>query len=162
MPKTMVEEFTSTPEGMAAFQQERAILEVTMLIRKILKEENLTKSDLANRMGRSKAYITQLLDGRANMTVRTISDVMTALGRSLHFTQGALSVSASPTVSARAKPASTYTLVSKTAPAIPRDVIASMPMVTMPNNKPYGADFLYESPYAGRTGGSLTSGKEVA
>jgi len=79
----MVEEFTSTPEGMAEFQQERVILEVAILIRKLLKEKKLTKADLAARLGKSKAFVTQLLDGRANMTLRTISDVMCALGQSL-------------------------------------------------------------------------------
>ncbi len=83
MARTMVEEFTSTPEGMAVFQQERVILETAILIRKLLKERKLTKADLATRLGKSKAFVTQLLDGRANMTLRTISDVMCALGQSL-------------------------------------------------------------------------------
>jgi len=96
MPQTMVEEFTSSSEGMADYQQERAILEVTILIRKIIKEQKLTKSDLADRMGRTKAYVTQLLDGRANMTLRTIADVMTALRRSIHFSAGPLTLSAAP------------------------------------------------------------------
>jgi len=96
MPQTMVEEFTSSSEGMADYQQERAILEVTILIRKIIKEQKLTKSDLADRMGRTKAYVTQLLDGRANMTLRTIADVMTALRRSIQFSAGPLTLSAAP------------------------------------------------------------------
>lgn len=41
MQPTMVEELTSTPEGMAQFQQERVILDVAMLIRRLLKELRL-------------------------------------------------------------------------------------------------------------------------
>lgn len=78
---TMVEEFTSTSEGMAEFQQERVILDVTQMIRRIMKDQEITKADLAVRLHRSKAYITQLLDGRTNMTLRTISDVLCALDR---------------------------------------------------------------------------------
>ena len=70
MQRTMVEEYTSTPEGMAEFQRERVILEIAILIRKLLKEQGLTKADLATRLGRSKAFITQILNGRANMTLR--------------------------------------------------------------------------------------------
>src|SRR5947209_19650103 len=92
MQRTMVEEFTSTPEGMTLFQQERVILDVAILIRKLLKEKGLTKADLATRLGKSKAFITQLLDGRANMTLRTISDVMCALGNSLVVSPGPLDV----------------------------------------------------------------------
>jgi transcriptional regulator with XRE-family HTH domain len=87
---TMVEEFTSTPEGMAAFQQERVILDVAVLIRALLKEQNLAKAELAIRLGKSKAFITQLLNGRANMTLRTLSDVMCSLNRSLRISAGPL------------------------------------------------------------------------
>ena len=92
MNPTVVEEFTSTPEGMRSFQQERTILEITMLIRRLMKTDGVSKTDLANRLGKSKSYITQLLDGRTNMTLRTISDVMHALGKSLHLTAGPISL----------------------------------------------------------------------
>ena len=94
MQHTMVEEFTSTAEGMAQFQQERVILELAILIRRLLKEKGLTKADLAARLGKSKAFVTQLLNGHANMTLRTISDVMCALGHSLNVAAGPLEVRA--------------------------------------------------------------------
>lgn len=73
------------PGGRKLFEQERAILEVTQLICRTMQEQNVTKAELAKRLGKSKAYVTQLLDGRANMTVRTISDVLFALGRSFRM-----------------------------------------------------------------------------
>ena len=73
------------PESRKLFDQERAILEVTELICRTMQEQNVSKAELAKRLGKSKAYITQLLDGRANMTVRTISDVLFALGKSLRM-----------------------------------------------------------------------------
>ena len=96
MGRTMVEEFTSTPEGMSAYQQERLILEVTGLISGLMKERGVSKAQLAARLGRSKAYVTQLLDGRTNMTLRIISDVLCSLGRSLHVSGGPLSIHAEP------------------------------------------------------------------
>jgi transcriptional regulator with XRE-family HTH domain len=83
MSKTSVEEFTATAEGMALFQQERLILGLAEVICAVMEEQGVSKADLAARLGKSRAYVTQLLDGRANMTLRTLSDVFLALGKSL-------------------------------------------------------------------------------
>lgn len=101
--ETELDKLTRTKQGMRLYQQERAILDVTELICQLMDEEHVTRSVLAGRLGRSKGYVTQLLDGRANMTVRTISDVFVALGRALHFQDGALSqtVSAEPWMAIR-------------------------------------------------------------
>lgn len=63
---------------------ERAILEVTELICELMEREGVRRIDLADRLGKTKGYITQLLEGR-NMTIRTISDICFALGFELHF-----------------------------------------------------------------------------
>jgi cyanate lyase len=83
MSKTFVEEFTSTVEGMALFQQERLILGLAEAICAVMEEQGVSKAELAARLGKSRAFVTQLLDGRANMTLRTVSDVFLALGKSL-------------------------------------------------------------------------------
>ena len=94
--ETLTERLTKTAEGMRLYQQERAILEVTELVCQLMDEQDVSRSELAKRLGRTKGYITQLLDGRANMTVRTISDVFTALDRAVHFQEGSVSVTISP------------------------------------------------------------------
>ena len=100
MGETLIEKLTKTPEGMRLYQQERAIQELTDLVCELMDEQDVSRSALARRLGRTKGYITQLLDGRANMTVRTISDVFTALDRAVHFQEGpvSLTVSPSPTI----------------------------------------------------------------
>jgi transcriptional regulator with XRE-family HTH domain len=45
-----------------------------------MKERNVSRADLARKLGKSRAYVTQLLDGESNMTLETISSVMFALG----------------------------------------------------------------------------------
>jgi antitoxin component HigA of HigAB toxin-antitoxin module len=89
---TEVERFTSDPENMRLYQQERVILETSDLISDLLDRTGITKADLAERLGRSKSYVTQLLNGRANMTLRTISDVMWALDSSLVISAAPLSI----------------------------------------------------------------------
>ena len=96
MGETLTERLTKTPEGMRLYQQERAIQELTDLVCELMDEQGVSRSKLAKRLGRTKGYITQLLDGRANMTVRTISDVFTALDRAVHFQEGPVSATISP------------------------------------------------------------------
>ena len=95
--ETLTEKLTKTADGMRLYQQERAILEVTELVCQLMDEQDVSRSELATRLDRTKGYITQLLDGRANMTVRTISDVFTALDRAVHFQEGPLRATVSPT-----------------------------------------------------------------
>ncbi len=85
MPEMLRERLIKTPEGYRLYQQERAILEATELICKIMDDAGVSRSQLAERLGKSKGYVTQLLDGHANMTIRTLSDVFTALSRTLHL-----------------------------------------------------------------------------
>jgi len=79
MKGTLVDKLKKDPDEMRFFQQEMFILEVTELICELMAQKNIKKSELAQRLGRTKGYITQLLDGRANMTLRTICDVFWAM-----------------------------------------------------------------------------------
>jgi len=81
--QTLTEKLTNTPQGLRLYQQERAIQEVTDLICELMEQQKVARSELAQRLGKTKGYITQMLDGRTNMTIRTVADVMTALGFSV-------------------------------------------------------------------------------
>jgi AraC-like DNA-binding protein len=83
--KTLTEKLVSTKRGFRLYRQERAILEVTELICKIMAEQNVSRLELARRLGKTKDYVTRLLNGRVGMTVRMISDVFVALDRILCF-----------------------------------------------------------------------------
>lgn len=63
-------------------QQEWLILQVTLHIEKLMEEKKISRSELAARLGKTKGYVTQLLDG-ANMSLRKVADVMLALDSSL-------------------------------------------------------------------------------
>jgi len=65
------------------YLEERLILRVTNVISGCMEEQNVKKVDLAERVGCSKGYITQILDGTANLTLRTISNVLFELGCTL-------------------------------------------------------------------------------
>lgn len=80
MTKTLVEQYVSDHSHMRLFQQELAIYEVTELIESAMADMGVSRSDLAAKLGQSKSWITQLLDGEKNKTIRTVADVFAVLG----------------------------------------------------------------------------------
>ena len=77
-------EITKTREGKFIWHQERTIIETTELLCELLAAAHVTRAQLAEKLGKSKGLVSQLLDGSANMTLRTISDVCLALGYQFH------------------------------------------------------------------------------
>jgi DNA-binding Xre family transcriptional regulator len=55
------------------------LLDVTEAIVKRMIEQNVRRTDLAERLGTSRAYVTKLLDGQENMTLKTLVRVANAL-----------------------------------------------------------------------------------
>jgi transcriptional regulator with XRE-family HTH domain len=78
------------------FQEELLITEATELIYELLQRSGTSKSELADRVGKTRGFVTQLLNGTRNMTLRTLADLAFALDRRI-------SVAAAPvqTLSAR-------------------------------------------------------------
>lgn len=84
MKKTLLERFVEDPKNRRLFLQERSILEVTELIEARLRELGINRSELARKLGKTKGWVTQLLDGEANKTIRTVADVFAVLGFEYH------------------------------------------------------------------------------
>jgi transcriptional regulator with XRE-family HTH domain len=80
MNKTIVEKYVEDPQQMRAYQQERAIVEVTDLLEVTLEQKGITRSEFAKLLGRTKGWVTQLLDGEGNKTIRTLADAFAVLG----------------------------------------------------------------------------------
>ena len=76
------------PDLQKEISQEKLILEVTESIFEAMEKEGKSKTDLALSMGRSTAFISQLLNGSRNMTLRTLADIAHALGIEPRFEIG--------------------------------------------------------------------------
>lgn len=59
--------------------QEEAILECSEAIWERMKAKGLNKDKLARRMERTPPFITQTLNGKNNMTIRTLADYAYAM-----------------------------------------------------------------------------------
>lgn len=62
-------------ENRRLYAQEDLIIETTEAIWERMHQLGISKKDLSEKMGRSKAYISQILSGSRNMTLRTLADI---------------------------------------------------------------------------------------
>lgn len=88
MTANWIDRLKQDEEGRRLLEQERLIVEVTEAMASLLKEREVSRSELARRIGTSPAFVTKLLRGDNNFTLRTLSDVFFALGHSAHFSLG--------------------------------------------------------------------------
>jgi len=63
--------------------QERLILEVTESIHEQMQAMGVNRTQLAKRLGKSKAYVSQLLSGSRNMTLRSLAAISFALHKDI-------------------------------------------------------------------------------
>ena len=88
MSANWIQSLHETAEGRRLLEQERVLLEVTEIICKLMEASGVSKSQLARSLSKSPAFVTKILNGTNNFTLRTLSDVFLALGKSLHVELG--------------------------------------------------------------------------
>jgi transcriptional regulator with XRE-family HTH domain len=71
------------PEFRKEFAIETFVAECTEVISRIMHQKQISKADLARRLGKSRAWVTQLLSGGRNVTVRTLAEVAYELNSEL-------------------------------------------------------------------------------
>jgi transcriptional regulator with XRE-family HTH domain len=73
-------EHLRTPNERRIYAQELAVLVATQTIVDAMEAAQLSRAELANRIGKSKGFVSQVLSGR-NMTMRTFGDLLWACDR---------------------------------------------------------------------------------
>lgn len=80
-PSTDYELFEqSSDDNRRLLREEALILEVTEAVSAVMQEEGVSKTQLAKRLGKTKGFISQLLSGGRNLTLRTLAGLVEALG----------------------------------------------------------------------------------
>ncbi len=77
---TLHEDLIQDPEFQRLLSIETLVAEAAEVIAKLMDEQNVTKAELARRLNKSRSWVTQMLSGRSNFTIRTLAEVMYALG----------------------------------------------------------------------------------
>jgi len=78
--KTRHEILMEDPEYRKLYAIEGLVADAAELLARLMEEQGVNKAQLARRLGKSRAWVTQLLSGKANMTFRTFAEVVYALG----------------------------------------------------------------------------------
>ena len=76
-----LKEWENDPE----YQTELLILEINDLICDLMQQQNVTRSELARRIGTNRSYITRLLNGYSNINMKTLVKIAAALGASVEI-----------------------------------------------------------------------------
>jgi transcriptional regulator with XRE-family HTH domain len=72
----IIEQWHNDPD----YLTEKLKLSLMEQISSIMRAKSISRSELARRLGSSRAYVTRLLDGSANMTIETLTRLSLALG----------------------------------------------------------------------------------
>jgi len=67
------------PEYRRLYAIEGLVTDAAELVARLMEKQGVNKAELARRLGKTRAWVTQLLSGRANMTMRTFAEVVYAL-----------------------------------------------------------------------------------
>ncbi|MCX6636048.1 MAG: helix-turn-helix transcriptional regulator [Acidobacteria bacterium] len=83
--RTKFEEFIADPKRRRVFERESLAFEAAELISGLMEQRQVSKTELAERIGASKSHVTQLLTGSRNMTMHTLADLAFALGHKVEI-----------------------------------------------------------------------------
>jgi transcriptional regulator with XRE-family HTH domain len=69
------------------FRLEKILLRLGEDICQLMRDQGLNRAEVAARLGVSRAYVTKVLNGNPNLTIKTLLKLSDALGRELaiHF-----------------------------------------------------------------------------
>ncbi|MGA8570898.1 MAG: helix-turn-helix domain-containing protein [Desulfobaccales bacterium] len=84
--KTLMDQYLEDPEFARLMAQGDLIMEVTETLCELLEKEGVPRKELADRLGKSKGFVSQLLNGGRNLTLRTVADILHVLGYKVSLT----------------------------------------------------------------------------
>lgn len=66
-------------------REEELILDVTDTLCEAMDRDGVSRADLARELGKTRGFVSQILDGERNLTLRTVAGVADALGYVVQF-----------------------------------------------------------------------------
>jgi transcriptional regulator with XRE-family HTH domain len=84
-PKDRFSRLLKKHKDSPTYKAEGLLIDVAEQVVRLLHRRGLTQSELARKLGCSDAYVSKLLSGVENMTLRTLSDIGTVLKSNVDF-----------------------------------------------------------------------------
>lgn len=72
--------YVPSDEGQRVYARELAMLGASAALHNALRSAGVSQKDVAARLGKSKGFVSRALNGRGNLTVGTIADILWACG----------------------------------------------------------------------------------
>lgn len=66
------------------YAEDRAISTLTAAVQRAIDEVGMSRKDVADLLGTTKSYVSQVLNGSTNMTLKTLGALLWATGRQVH------------------------------------------------------------------------------
>lgn len=82
---SLIESYIEQNQYSVEFQTELSIIDLNEKIIAKMAERKVSRAELARRLGVSKAFITKMLNGNPNMTIKTINSLALALDCQLYL-----------------------------------------------------------------------------
>ena len=67
--------------SLRAYAEDRAVAELTGTVLETIERAGLTRAEVARLLGTTKSYVSQVLNGSTNMTLKTLGALLWAAGR---------------------------------------------------------------------------------
>ena len=67
--------------SLRTYAEERAIINLTRFVNQAAEASDLSRAELANLLGTSRSFVSQVLNGSANMTLKTFGALLWAVGQ---------------------------------------------------------------------------------
>jgi antitoxin component HigA of HigAB toxin-antitoxin module len=72
--KSVFEQFLSSAQNRKIYEQERLLVDAAELLSLVMEKRHVSRAQLASKLGKSKAHVTQVLRGNENLTLRTLAE----------------------------------------------------------------------------------------
>ena len=82
---SLIESYIDQNQYSVEFQTELSIIDLNEKIIDMMAQRKVNRVELARRLGVSKAFITKMLNGNPNMTIKTINSLALALDCQLYL-----------------------------------------------------------------------------
>jgi len=80
-PVAWLEPYLTSAEGQSGYARELAALGASATLHDALRTSGMTQKAVAEKLGKSKGFVSRALNGRGNLTVGTIAEILWACGQ---------------------------------------------------------------------------------
>lgn len=83
--KSDYETLAATPERRASLEHHRLMMEAVQLLRETMARDGISKATLADKLGKTRGFVSQIFSGTGNLTLKTLGALSSALGFHIHL-----------------------------------------------------------------------------